>query len=224
MCECGKAASFADPGKKRPTHCKACKTADMVDVFHPKCRCGTGDSFAAPGSKMPTHCASCKIADMVSVNGRQCPCGKTASFGLPGSTKRTHCASCKTADMVRLTGRQCPCGKTASFALPGSTKRTHCASCKSADMVSVIKQRRRTMKMADEQLVEESVSKSTFTVRLFKSIQDEKIGVCIIPVPDTEPLRFEIFKLWPTFGLSDPVSRWNYENPSQQVRPGQHIQ
>ena len=37
MCPCGKRATFAAPDSKKPTHCRQCKFAGMVDVVHPRC-------------------------------------------------------------------------------------------------------------------------------------------------------------------------------------------
>ena len=86
-----------------------------------------------------------------------------------------------------------------------------------ADTVAGMTQRAR----CDSDLTLEIARMSVFTVTLTKSYQDEKIGVGLVPVPNTDPLRLEVISLPPTFG--SPVSRWNSENPSRQVRPGQRI-
>ena len=86
-----------------------------------------------------------------------------------------------------------------------------------ADTVAGMTQRAR----CDSDLTLAIARKSVFAVTLTKSYQDEKIGVGLVPVPNTDPLRLEVISLPPTFG--SPVSRWNSENPSRQVRPGQRI-
>ena len=84
-----------------------------------------------------------------------------------------------------------------------------------ADTIAGMTQRAR----CDSDLTLEIVS--VLTVTLTKGYQEEKVGVGLVPVPNTDPLRLEVISVPPTFG--SPVSRWNSENPSQQVRPGQHI-
>ena len=64
-------------------------------------------------------------------------------------------------------------------------------------------------------------SKSEFVARLTKSYQDEKLGIGVVWLTNTHPVRFIVINVRPT--VDSPVNRWNSANLSLQVMPGHHI-
>lgn len=137
-CACGVIAYFGLPSDPKPSRCKKCKTAEMVNIKAKKCFCGKKRaSFGLPGTKKSTHCLECKTLEMVQVMNLTCKCGRRARFGMDG--KVTHCLRCKKQGMTNLRRPNCKCGVQASFRLLPKKTPTHCVSCKTPEMVTISK-------------------------------------------------------------------------------------
>jgi hypothetical protein len=66
-------ASYGLSAGGKATHCKSCKTTEMVDVVHNRCNCAEAKqpTFALPGDP-PSCCKSCKQPGMVDVVSKRC--------------------------------------------------------------------------------------------------------------------------------------------------------
>ncbi len=103
--------TFGAPGTKTATHCKKCKTPEMVDIKSRMCSVchKVQPIYSDPSTKTASHCFKCKTSDMINIKHQKCSvCNKKRpNYGLEGSKKPTHCASCKSSSMVDLVHTMC---------------------------------------------------------------------------------------------------------------------
>ena len=134
---CIKKPKFGLQTDNGPSHCKGCKTAEMVDIVSPHCPCGKQPKFGLPTDARPSCCKDCKTAEMVDIVHPRCPCGKQPSFGLETDAHPSCCKDCKTVEMVDITNPRCPCGKRPVFGLEMDARPSCCKDCKTAEMVDI---------------------------------------------------------------------------------------
>ena len=81
-CSCGRVRpSFGISGCK-PSHCKLCRSEEMVDVVNKRCDCGQSvPSFGISGGQ-PSHCKLCKSEEMVNVRRVRSIQSMIWNFGL----------------------------------------------------------------------------------------------------------------------------------------------
>lgn len=123
------------------THCKNCKTSDMVDLTRRLC---AGCHRKQPNQGYPggsaTHCAACKLPGMKNVVTKPCQsCGEVQpAYRFPDSRTVTHCTKCKLPGMIHIRDKCVKCRNTFPSYGVEPKKPTHCLSCKEPGMTNVV--------------------------------------------------------------------------------------
>lgn len=146
--ECGcaepKIATFGFEGAKRPTHCKICKTPNMIDIKNRSARChvcGKTSTMVLPNNRKIKSCPIHILSGMVPIRKLCETCGKyTRTYnwdGLPA----TFCKDCASDGMVDVRHAKCrfeKCTRHPSFNFPGNASGVFCEEHQLNGMVNVV--------------------------------------------------------------------------------------
>ena len=132
-CECGKVPTYGLE-KNIATHCKDCKTENMIDVKHDDsmCRCGKHRaSFGFLKDEKATCCSGCKEDNMISITNLNtlCECGTRVGYGYKNQQPEC-CVKCRKSGMVDLVHSMCKNCKDWEYPTRGSNNYDgYCVPC-----------------------------------------------------------------------------------------------